>query len=170
MTTHFFYEQRSGAWWMDQFADKRHDPLCCVTFDGNRPQDRAALIGSWDGYVRSLSGSATKDDTIPIESEVVIGPLNTPDLDEILVKELQAVLGVTSGDVEYAIHSGATVEEALDNDAAASGTWNAGRNLSSLVRRAGHALYVRISSTDAWAMEQIRVRMAGTGKVRRRGA
>ncbi len=29
VTTHFFWEQRSGAWWQDQFGSTNHDPIAC---------------------------------------------------------------------------------------------------------------------------------------------
>lgn len=168
VTTHFFYEHRTGAWWLDQYANNDHNPLACCAFDGNLPDDRAALIGGWDGYVRSLSTDATDDDGTAIASTVVIGPLNTKDLDELLIKDLQCVMGENSEDVLYSVHVGTTAEEALSSNAVATGTWSAGRNSSNLIRRSGHALYVKITATDSWSMEQIRARIAGSGKVRRR--
>jgi hypothetical protein len=168
-TTHFFYEQRTGAWWQDTFANNDHNPLCCCTFDGNDPNDRVSLIGSFDGYVRAISPTASDDDGYPIDSEVIIGPLLTANLDDVLLKSLQAVLGETSGDVQYAVYVGSTAEKALSSDPVLTGTWKAGRNLTNLVRRAGHAIYIKISSTNPWAMESVRVVIAGQGKVRRRG-
>ncbi len=168
-TRHFFFEQRTGAWWQDEFASKNFDPLTCVAFDGNGPNDRVALIGSWDGYVRSVDPDATQDDDLAIASTVVIGPFTTKNLDDVLLKDLQAVLGVSSGDVTFAVYVGQTAEAALTSEPVVSGTWTAGRNLNTLVRRAGYAVYVRISATNAWAMETIRARLATSGKVRRRG-
>lgn len=167
--THFFYEQRTGAWWTTEFANKRHNPLACCTFDGNLPGDRVALIGSWDGFVRYFDPDATADDGHPISSSVLIGPLVTRDLDDLLLKDLQAVLGETSGEVTYEVFAGSTAEIATSRPVVASGTWGPGRNLLSLVRASGHAVYIRISSANRWSLETIRARLAGTGKVRRRG-
>lgn len=167
--THFFYEARTAAWWPDTFASKNFDPLACCTFDGNLPSDRVNLIGSWDGYVRALDGDVTEDDGLPIESEVIIGPLMTDNMDTLLVKDLQAVLSIQSSDVQYEILTGDTAEEALASEPAESGTWEAGFNVLSAIRRAGHACYIRISSSSPWSLEAIRVRLTGTGKVRRRG-
>lgn len=168
-STHFFYEQRSGAWWTDTLGSTNLDPLCCATFDGNLPGDRVPLIGSWDGYVRKIDFAATTDDGFPISSQVFIGPFVTEDFDDILVKDLQGVLGETSGTVTYAVYSGTTAEKALSSTPVATGTWSAGRNLTNMVRRSGHAHYIGISSTNQWAMEAIRARVATLGKVRRRG-
>lgn len=167
--THLFWEQRTGAWWQDTFANKNHNPLCCAIFDGNLPDDRVALIGSWDGYVRSVSADAEDDDGEDIESSVVVGPLMTKDLDDVLFKEMQGVLGEDSGDVDFEIFTGNTAEKALTNDPAVSGTWRSGRNPSNLVRRSGHALYVKLSATNPWSFEGARAVIAGKGKVRRRG-
>lgn len=167
---HAFYEARAGAWFTDSFGNNDHNPLCCCTFDGNTSDDRVALIGSWDGYVRFLDAAATDDDGTEITSTVVIGPFLTADLDEVLLKDVQALLGATSGVVSYSFHVGQSAETALAATAVATGTWDANRNLSDFVRRSGHAIYVRITATNQWAMESIRLRLVSLGKVRRRGA
>lgn len=168
-TTHLFWEMRTGAWWMDQFANNDHDPVCCCTFDGNDPSDRVNLIGSWDGYVRALDHTAEDDDGTDIESQVVIGPLVTKDLDELMLLDMQAVMGETSATVNYAIHVGETAEAALEGDPVEEGTWLASRNDVSYVQSAGYAVYVKITCSSPWALEQIRLRVAAQGKVRQRG-
>lgn len=167
--SHFYYEARAGAWWQDEFANDNHNPLCCCTFDGNLPGDRVPLIGSWDGYVRFFDAEATQDDHYDIASSVTIGPVTTPNLEEVLLKDIQALLGTDSGDVNFAVHVGETAEAALSSTAVATGSWVAGRNYASHIRRAGHALYVKITATNPWAIEAIQGRVTGTGKVRRRG-
>lgn len=169
-STHLFYEARQNAWWQDEFANKNHDPLCCCTFDGNLPGDRAVLVGGWDGYVRELSMTATRDDGYDIASEVVIGPLTTAQLDDMMLFDMQAVLGTDSGSVTFAVYLGRTAEEALSSVPIATGTWGAGRNFTNSIRRASHAVYVKLSATSAWALESIRLRVATRGKVRQRGA
>lgn len=168
VTTHLFYEARTGAWWMDSFADTDMNPLCCVTFDGNLPTDRVQLIGSWDGFVRAIDHTATTDDGDNIVSEVVMGPLTTKDLDELLLLDHQGVLGENSGNVNYEVYVGETAEEALGNDPVDSGIFLAGRNDTSYVNAAGYAIYVRLFSSSPWAMESIRLRVAAQGRIRQR--
>lgn len=168
-TTHYFWEQRSQAWWKDQFGSVNQDPLCCCVFDGNSPSDRVSLIGSWDGYVRSIDPSATTDDGTAIPSSVAFGPILTKDLDDVMIQSLQGILGASSGTVTYAIYVGATAEIALASSAILTGTWTAGRNLSSQIHRSGHAVYVIISATNPWAMEAIRAAVKAEGRVRQRG-
>lgn len=166
---HFFHEARSGAWWQDRYANNDHNPLCCVVVDGNRPEDRTPILGGWDGYVRKIDESATDDDGTTIASEVWIGPMLTKDMDDMLLDQLQGVLGESSGNVTVSIHVGNTAEAAFGSTAISVGTLAAGRSLTFPIRRSGHAIYVKLTSTSAWAMEQIRIRLGTRGKVRARG-
>lgn len=172
--THLTLELRTGSWFKTEFANNNHNPLAMCTFDGNLPDDRRLLIGSWDGYVRSFDPDAADDDGKPIASEVLIGPLLTKDLDEVMLHDLQAVLGAESGEVEFEVLAAPTAELALDSEPVYSGTWQAtvddgGRNLTDRVRRASHAIYVRIFSSARWAVEAIRARVSTRGPIRRRG-
>ncbi len=171
--THYFWEQRANAWWQDTFSNSAHNPLTCTVFDGNDADDRRPLIGSWDGYVRFIDPEATDDDGYVILSEVILGPLLTKDMDDLLAKTIQGVLASTSGDVDYAVYVGATAEVALASAPVVTGTWTQtggnGRNFTNLIRRSGHAIYVGLSAQAPWAIEGVRIGIAGTGRVRRRG-
>lgn len=163
---HLFYEARSGAWWQDVFANNDFNPLACCIVDGNRPDDRAILIGSWDGYVRVVDPEAEDDDGRNIESEVVIGPFLTGNLDGIRLPELQAILG--RGPVNYSILAGNTTAEALAATPRCAGRWTTGRNNTVPLRVYGHALYLRITGTNPWAFEQARLLLRGTGIINQR--
>lgn len=169
-TTHLFWEWRTQAWFQDVFASSNYDPLTCCTFDGNLPADRVALIGSWDGYVRKFDASATTDDGSAFTSSVLLGPITSKNLDDFVLKDLQAVLGSTSGDVTFTVYADDKAESALTATVRVTGTFSAGRSLSKLVRQAGHAIYVKLSSAAGWQMETVRAKIVGRGDVRRRGA
>lgn len=166
---HFFYEARANAWWLDVFGNPDHNPLCTCTFEGNQASDRVVLLGSWSGYVMFLSEDADDDDGTPIDSEVIIGPMNTKDLDDIMFKDIQGILAEGGGPVNYRIQVGKTAEAALTNTPVVNGVWQPSRNLTKMVNRSGHALYVKIDSDNAWALEAIRCRIQGLGRVRARG-
>lgn len=166
--THYVWEYRSNSWWQDTFGNNDLNPLCCVEYDGNLANDRAVLIGCWDGYVRFLNPNAVDDDGTAISSSVLLGPILTQEMDEMLLKDLQWILAENSGDITWSVLSGRTAEEALAAAARASGTASAGRNLNQPIRVADHAIYVKITATTRWAMESLRTRFAGRGKVRRR--
>lgn len=168
---HLFWEATTNAWQPDSFAQKKHNPLASCVLDGNTPGDRVVLIGSWDGYVRAFDHDAETDDGTPIESEVWLGPLLTKDFDEVRLQSLQPVFAEASGEVNYAIHVGRTAESALASEPVLTGKWNASRNLTDLIRKSGHAIYVRLYSTKKWALEAIRAAMSrNLSKIRRRGA
>jgi hypothetical protein len=167
--THYFFEQRSGAWWKDTYRDTDMNPLTGCIFDGNEPTDRRLLIGSWDGYVRSVSTTADTDDGKKIDTEVWIGPFVTPTFDDLRMNDIQAILDEASGDVDYAIFTGNTAQDALDSEPFHEGTWEAGKNLNQMVRSKGHATYIRLTSSVRWAMESIRLRLESQGKVNARG-
>jgi hypothetical protein len=168
--THLFYESRTNAWIMDRFANKMHNPLCCTSFDGNNASDRVVLIGSWDGFVRYLNPDATDDDGVAIQSAVIIGPLLTENMDEIMAMEMQGVFAEEGGSVTWEAFVGKTAEKALSSPAVLSGTWGPGRNYTVPVMRSGNAIYLKILATNPWAMESIRVSLRGLGPVLRRGA
>lgn len=170
-TTHFFYETRTGAWWTDTFDNKNHNPLATVQFDGNNPNDRVVCIGSWDGVVRYLDRNAQTDDKRPILSSVVIGPIDTEDLDEMMLKSLQALMGADSSSVSYTILLGTSPEQALNMVAVPQlqGTFTGGLNLTGFIRRAAKFIYIRIDASNPWRIESIRAYIATKGKVRQRG-
>lgn len=168
-TQHLFWERRTGAWWIDSFANANHNPVCCCVVDGNREEDRVVALGSWDGYVRAFQLGAADDDGTPIQSNVFIGPILTKDMDSVTLHRLQAILGSTSGDVNYAVYAGATAEQALVASPQRPGVWSANRSLTAPIRVAAHALYVYVSSLVQWQMEQIKGDVSANGMVRRRG-
>ncbi len=170
-TTHLFWEWRSNSWFKDVFSNPNHNPLCACQFDGNNPEDRVVLIGSWDGVVRYLDPNAQNDDGRIIQSSVLIGPMQSSQfatLDEFLLTEIQGILGNDSGLVTWNILLGDTPEQALLNPVQATGTFSGGRNPTALVRRASHAIYIQLTSEVPWRMEQIRAIIRVSGRIRRR--
>lgn len=155
-TTHFFFEEATGAWWSDVLGNNNHNPLCVTTFDGNDPSDRVMLIGSWDGYVRAFDPDATRDDGTDCASEVWLGPIQSDGNDSMKLRELQAELGEDSGNVTYAIHVGRTAEAALASDPIQGGTLRASRGPTSHVYREAFVVYVKLTATRPWQIERVR--------------
>jgi hypothetical protein len=173
VTDHYCWEERTKSWWIDRFEDTAHNPLCSAVVDGNRPEDRCVVVGGWDGYVRKIDADATDDDGEPIESEVLIGPLRSPNLDDIVTDQLQVIMGEDSGEVELEFLAGKTAEAALASAPLRVGTAGAGRSPTFSKRVAGHATYLRVTQTgeparDGWAIEEARLRVQPKGLARRR--
>lgn len=168
-TTHYFWERRTGAWWQDKFASGSHNPLCGVTFDGNNPNDRRALIGCNDGYVRYLDLANGTDDGTSISSSVTIGPIATG-MASMMIRDLKAYLDTASSAVNWTIQSGFTPQAALTNPGKSAGTWLPGNNSNAFPRVSGKAMYLILSSSSQWALEKIRAFAADMGPVlERRG-
>lgn len=168
-TRHLVFERRTGSWFEVVYGNDDHNPIAVCTFDGNQPGDRVVLMGGWDGFVRCYDADAEDDDGTVIESSVLMGPINSKVLDEMMLAELQAVLDTESGSVSYSVLPGRTAQEALTATAVFQGTWSAGRNLVEPVRRAAHAFYVLVEATGRWSFEQLRALVGPRGMVRRRG-
>lgn len=166
--THLFFEQRTGAWWQDEYDNDYHNPLCACQFDGNNPQDRVVLIGSFDGVVRFLDPNADNDDGRTIFSNVTFPPILSPGLDDMILDEWQAVLGEDSGDVAWNILLGTTAENALAGGVQETGSWTAGRNATQRVGRRAHAIIPQFTSETQWRMEEVRavVRTGGLKSAR----
>lgn len=167
-TTHYFWEERTDAWMPFQFANPDHNPLAVHVYDGDLPDDRVVLLGGRDGRVRYFDNAATKDDGTTINSEVWLGPILTKDLAFLVLKELQATLGETSGDITYSIHVGDSAEKAFGSEAVQSGTWSAGRNPDAMAIWGGQAIYVKLSATKPFSLEMLRCTYSPMGKERRR--
>lgn len=166
---HYTLEVGPNAFFQKVYANNDHNPLCVCEYDGNEAGDRAVLLGCWDGYVRQIDPDAADDDGTPIASEVLLGPIMTQAHDEMRLDDLQLVLADASGDVTWGVQAAATAESASARTPQATGTATGGRGNRQPVRLAGHAIYVKLSSTARWAMESLVCRFKTTGKVRRRG-
>lgn len=152
--THFFYDARSNAWWPESYGDVDYNPMAVAVLDGDSVDDRVVLLGGRDGYIRKIDVDATTDDGTTISSYVYLGPLSN-----VLLKELQATLATGSGAVTWSTHVGETAQVAIAASAGATGSLVAGRNRSAYPRRYGHAVYLKLTSSAAWALEQLLIRM-----------
>jgi len=161
--THFFWEARTSAWWLQVFANDNHNPVAVCDFDGNTTTDRSVLIGSWDGYVRYFDPAALDDDGTPIASEVWLGPILSKTFDEMRVDEIVADLDESSGSVRWDMFPGLTAQAALAAASVENGTFGAGRSAADPVRVAAHALWLKLSSTERWAYERVRLGVTEKG-------
>ena len=136
---------------------------------------RAAEIRGSD---RAAFDRLTAASSVRMESPSVAA--RNPELDSVscsgrLSLDLPPGVAVVGGrrtlasDVDYSVQLGKNAEEAIDATGVVPDTFSAGRGYTKLVNRAAHAIYVPLESTGQWAMEFIRVAVAGTlSRVRRR--
>jgi len=164
---HYLFDTRNKAWFPWRHATASHNPKCLHLLDGDDPLDRTLLLGSWDGYVRSVSYDSDDDDGTAIDSYVLIGPLQMEEMIPILLTGLSGVLSNTAANVTFSVHAGDSAEEALAATAVYSGILGAGRNRWSRRRVTGHSIYVKLQNSvldETWAMEAIHVTVAQTSE------
>lgn len=148
--THFFWDVRNEAWYTIKHTNKYHNSLAVHLFDGPDPNDRAVLIGTQDGWILKFDPDTHSDDGSPIESHVFLGPLQ-----DVIVSEMQATFSTASGNVIWTIHSEDDFESALDSEPKASGDFVSGRNRSQWPKYHVDSGYVKLSSTQSWALEKL---------------
>ena len=149
-TTHYFYDLRNDAWWPFSYSNAAHNPLTVHLLDGYSSAERTIILGGQDSIIRMEDVDATTDDGQPIESEVWLGPMNNQ-----IVREMQATFSNDTGNVDWSIHEADELETALAESASASGRFTARRNRSQWPRRHVTAGYLRLSSSEPWAMEKM---------------
>lgn len=149
-TTHYLYDLRNDAWWPITYSSDDHNPLTVHLLDGYSSAERTILLGGQDSYIRMVDVDATTDDGQPIESEVWLGPMNNQ-----TILEMQATFSNDSGNIDWSIHTANELETALDAASAASGRFTASRNRSQWPRRHVTAGYLKLASSEPWAMEKL---------------
>lgn len=168
--THFFWEERTNAWWPQQFANSSHDPLSAIAAGLDAADQQVLLLGGRDGTIRYFSDTAPNDDGTAITSSAMIGPIGTKrqldNAEGILFKRAIVTLGDDSGQVNWSLYSGPTVETALNAiKPAASGTWLPGRNPVIEARSAGFYHYLLLATSFPWTVERITAEVATLGRI-----
>lgn len=165
---HYFYDPRGTSWWMDVFdavdasGNYYMNPRAVHNYDGDDPDDRAILMGGYDGHLRKWTLTASDDDGSAINSYVYLGPLKGGVHRSIRLKEMRATLGLTSASVAYNVFAGDSSESAYDSTvAAATGTFSgtmAGKPTVSHKGASGQAIFVKLSNStvaEKWTLEKL---------------
>ena len=171
-STHYFYDEREGAWWPDTFKTATMNPTSVHIYDGDGPNDRVVLLGGLDGYLRHFSSSSLSDDGSAIESEVWLGPLRLDQDIAFIVHEIQMKLGSNSGPVDYELYVGDSAENAFaDGKCFVDGKWYKGASYAERCRAAGHAAYLRLKNfcvDETWSVEEVMIGLTKLGSARQR--
>jgi len=155
----YFWDSRTTSWWVDIFSNANHQPRCTHIYDGDDPNDRAILLGGYDGYIRKWDPSSATDDGTNIDSHVWIGPLSVGQLGGMMIHEIQTVLGGESTSTDLDIFRGDSAEQAYNQSTSAfTEAISAGRNGAIRTRAGGRSLYIRLSNTGSggWTFEDMR--------------
>ncbi len=75
--THLIFDERNGGLWPQQFPQVLGPTCTNLYLDNNNPNQRAVLLGGWDGYIRrfAFTNYTLDDDGTAISSSVTLGPI-----------------------------------------------------------------------------------------------
>lgn len=170
--THYFWDLRTEGFWIDQLPITL-GPTAVHVYDADDPNDRAALVGGFDSYIRHIDLEGLNDDGTAIASFVDFTPaVPAGDLANARLIELTPILASDSSPVTLKVYAADTVEGVLDGTTPRyTRSLQAGRNPSIRQRVTGNAIRIRFQneSTDlqSWAMESLTGMIATAGKTRK---
>lgn len=168
---HYFVDRVSNGFWPMSFSTA-NSATCCARIGED------VLVGCGSGTIRKYSDTQVDDNGTDFASHIVIGPWRCSEgmVNEGLVSDLDAVMGVGSGAVTWELYAGTFAESAVDaavtgTTPIATGSWTAGRNYRDRPRVRGMYAALRIKSAGSgdaprWAYEEVVARLANAGRVR----
>ena len=180
----YFWEKDTNSWWPDIYHGARQ-PHAVTVIDGEKPDDRAILVGNQEGVVGYFDPLVTSDLGERIESFVTMS-ISEPQDAELTKFKLVAVHPVMGQDT---LNAQLSVEarndptsEALDlGERVPTVDLGPGRNRSQRMRQAAQFLDIRIENAAPntyntagnwehekgyWALEELRVDLAESGRRR----
>lgn len=163
--THYVYDTRVGAFWIDDFSDPLHNPASTHVFDGDLPGDRCVLLGGRDGVIRKIDYAAANDDSEPIRSSVWLGPLIGGD-SEIRLSETRMAFASGSSPVAVELYRGVGPEAAFSSKPFNSFVHDPSHEFAHANGAKGSAIYIRVTNDnlhETWAYESGTVRVTPLG-------
>lgn len=155
---HYFWSRKLQGWYPDSFTLATMQPTATFVGDGDLAENRRAVIGCADGYVRAFDSSVTDDDGEIILSHALIGPLTADEEQlETHFKNLQAVMARSQGGIGYQLFASDTPDDL--GSPVASGDLDPGRNGTHYVQAVGSYVALKISNStlDGWSIESIQI-------------
>jgi hypothetical protein len=167
---HYFWEQRTGAWYPVEFSNVGHEPTALLVLDGDAPEDRIRLIAGEDGIVRKQDLAVRDDDGSPIDSFIILGPYTLRGMDR-TIRMLFGRITLANdqpGGVNWKLY--ATDRAEVMGAPIAQGWIEPGRspNLYGM-RGRGQFFYLELRNSQvssSWAFEQGLMRFATAGRAR----
>jgi hypothetical protein len=73
--THLIWDSRNGGLWPQDFPATYGPTAACEWLGNASANDRTILLGCWDGYIRRLDSAALDDDGLPMDANLIFGPV-----------------------------------------------------------------------------------------------
>jgi hypothetical protein len=167
--THWWVDWSSKTFWPVAIQEF-HEPFAMCRFRADTGEDGGVVLGCSDGYLRRFNNLSTNDDGYTFTSSVMIGPIALGDgVNDGVIKELVATLGLFSSGVTWELYVGRTAEEVLNTSAIATGTWYSGPNFTQRPGGRGQAFGIKLTASATnlrWALENLHVITRSAGRQR----
>ena len=175
-STHFWFDWETKSF-NTVVVPNDYEPFALKRRRGRHASNYSKVYhGGRDGYVRRYQHDQEDDDGTPIDSYVLFGPflLSGDRFHDGKLMELQGILALNGGDVEWSIYTGLSEEQAKkaydDKADADRGTWRGeGLQTSRHAMARGCAAFIKIESGQfarEWALENILAVFEKAGRVR----
>ena len=168
---HYFIDWTTKSFWPVTLPNSLQ-PTGMVRYAPNSSTLGQVVLGSFDGYLRNYSATATTDDGTTFASLVTYGPfrIGGPGYDGQLL-QIAADLDTSSTSLTWGIFAGETAQAAVAAAVAGgtapwTGTWAGGRNHRDFPAARGYALVIIISGGAEWAIEGLRIEGKRKGLIR----
>lgn len=156
-STHYWFDARTGAFCPEQLPVP-HGPTATCLFDGDAATDRKVIMGGFDGNLRQFHDDVASDDGLPINSHVLIGPVQPfGPYQQGILSGFEVVMSGDTDGVTMQLLSGPSAEEAAAADPQTLATWDeGGRRPRVLTRVRANTYFLKFvgGSDDYWALER----------------
>lgn len=158
---HYFWDERTNSFWKDQYPTT-HGPTSMVQYNADDPDNRALILGGYDGYLRYFDPAAKSDDGTAISSRVRFSQINPGGiLASSRIGDINLMTDDQSGTVNfelYAAHSPEAAHELADSGSGARLTKAlvGGRNITMRQKIAQNTFIPVLSQNElneSWAYE-----------------
>lgn len=170
----FFWSKREDAWHRDAYVPGLVNvgPTAVYGYDAESADDKVALFGGRDSFIRQIDPAAIDDDGNAVSNRVRYPPIAVDGgASDVKMREVLVLLAKNSGTVTLRVFAGQTAEEcATATTPRFKRTLKAGRNIVGLHRVQAPWVQVELSQTDAhsrWAVEAVFLQVEGEGRPRR---
>ena len=165
--TYFWFDWEFRGFWPMSFSSA-HEPMSLVFRDADSPDDRRLLFGCRDGKIRAFHDSYVDDDGTLFDTHILIGPimLGGGGYYDGMLREVIGQLGISSGQVTCEVLVGKSAEDALGAKPVSPLRLTAGKNKTIRPCRRGNAAFIKLSSSDRWALENLTIVRERLGKQR----
>ncbi len=174
VASHYWWDARTGGFWPDSFPDAV-GPTAVAGYDSDAPDDRALLLGGFDGDIRKPDNAAKNDDGTAIDSYAKYTPIQgAGQLGACKLSEMTVVLDEQSDPVDLSVYTADTAEAAVGASTARfTRELSAGRSNRVLNRVRGNTLVLKLGNDtvdETWAIEGVQAVIQPVGRTRGSGS